>query len=182
MASFLVQFKITAKNMNRICWILLAGSFVIYMVLNIVNSGFEGLWNNIIGVHSLHSVPVLAAVFFLHEALHVLGGVIVGVKLNSFSFGFDKKSLSIECYCPEEMSIKAYFFMLLLPFLVLTPLLAGLAYYSSSHLWWTMLVLSTSGCAFDLTIFLGLWGVPLDTKIIPELKGENGYVYMKTPA
>ncbi|MBT7951295.1 MAG: hypothetical protein HN764_06715 [Gammaproteobacteria bacterium] len=42
-----------------------------------------------------------------------------------------------------------------------------------------MLVLSTSGCAFDLTVFFGLWGVPLDTKIIPELKGENGYVYMK---
>jgi Putative zincin peptidase len=179
MDNFSVQFKLTAQTMNIICWLLLISPLMFYLVLNIAESGVEGLFSNVTSVHSLQSIPVLITVYVIHEALHALGGMIVGIKLSSFNFGFDKKSLSIECGCDEQMTLKAYYFMLLLPFLVLTPLITGLAFYTGSHLWWIMLVISTSGCAFDLTVFLGLWGVPTDTKIIPELKGENGYVYMR---
>ena len=179
MDNFSIKFKLTARSMNIICWLLLVSPVVLYIFLNVVESGFAGLWTNITSIHSLQTIPALIALYLVHEALHVLGAMIFGAKLNSFSFGFDKSSLSVECGCSDKMSLKGYNFMLLLPFLVLTPLLIGLALYSGSHLWWIMLVTSTSGCAFDLTIFLGLWGVSTDTKIIPELKGENGYVYLR---
>lgn len=175
----LVQFKITAKNMGRICWFLLVAPFVIYLLVNIIDSGFGGLWNKIISVHSLYAIPSLITVYVVHEALHVIGGMINGIKFSSFSFGFDKPTLSIDCHCHEEMSIKTYLFVLLLPFLVLTPLLAYLAYFSNAHLWSIMLVLSTSGCAFDLTIAMGLIGIPGQIRIIPVLEGKNGYVYVK---
>ncbi|MCZ6526299.1 MAG: DUF3267 domain-containing protein [Gammaproteobacteria bacterium] len=179
MSKKLVQFNITAKNMGRICWILLAGPVVFYVLINIVYSGSEGFLNNFAGVHSLTFIPVLLAVYIVHEVLHVAGGMIIGARFSSFKFGFDKTKLSIECHCHDEMSIRAYLFMLLLPFGVLTPLLSGLAYFSEVHLWWMMLTLSTSGCAFDLTVFIGLIGIPGHTRIIPELEGVNGYVYLK---
>jgi len=179
MDNFSIKFKLTARSMNILCWFLLVSPVALYIVLNVIDSGFGGLWINIRSVHSLHSIPVLLAIYVVHETLHVLGGMICGAKLSSFSFGFDKDSLSIECGCSDKMTIRGYYFFLLLPFLVLTPILAGLALDSGSHLWWIMLVTSTSGCAFDLTVFLGLWGVPTETKIIPELKGENGYVYVR---
>ncbi len=174
-----IQFSMTARKMNFLCWTMLIGPALLYLVVNILYSGIDGFWDNFINIETLYFLPILIILYIVHEALHVLAGLIVGTRLSSFKFGFDKTSLSIECYCQDEMSIKAYQFMLLLPFVVLTPLLVGLACFNASHLWWIMLVISTSGCAFDLTISMGLFGVPVHTRIIPELKGENGYVYLK---
>ncbi|MFT7459865.1 MAG: hypothetical protein ACI909_002548 [Planctomycetota bacterium] len=174
-----IKFRITANTMNIICWTMLIGPAFIYFFNNILYSGLGVFWHDFVGVKSLYSVPILIILYILHEALHVLAGLICGLKLSSFSFGFDKRSFSIECNCKEEMSIKQYQVLLLLPFLVLTPSLVAIAVYSGSHLWWIMLVLSISGCAFDLTISVALIGIPGDTKIVPELKGENGYVYLR---
>ncbi len=179
MSDKLVKLKIAANNMTQICWVLLVTPVLLYVLVNIIHSGIGESWNNFIGVQSLSFISTLIIVYILHEALHILAGLIVGVKLSSFSFGFDKTSLSIECGCHQEMSIKTYQFMLLLPLLVLTPLLTGLVYTSDANLWGLMLALSTSGCAFDLTVFIGLIGVPGQVKIIPELEGKNGYVYVR---
>lgn len=175
----LVRFNINAKNMTRIFWVLFVGPAVFYVVVNIINLGFGEFWNNFMGIRIIIFLPVLLLTYVIHEGLHVLGGMFAGVKFDRFNFGFDKKTLSIECGCQEEMSIHGYLLFLLIPFVVLTPLITGLAFFADAHHWWLLLVMSTSGCAFDLTIFMGLLGIPGDTRIIPVLEGENGYVYVK---
>ena len=179
MGDNLIKLKVNAENLGRMCWMFFLGRVILYFMVNFLYSGIEAFWDDFIGVEILYSLPTLIILYTGHEALHVLVGLIVGAKFSSFNFGFDKSTLSIECHCHEEMSIKAYLFILLLPFLVLTPLLTGLAYFSETHLWWLMLTLSTSGCAFDLTLFLGLLGIPGHTRIIPELDGKNGFVYVR---
>ena len=97
MDNFSVQFKLTAQTMNIMYWLLLISPLVFYLVINITESGVEGLFSNVTSVHSLQSIPVLIAVYVLHEALHALGGMIVGAKLSSFNFGFDK---NVSCCDP----------------------------------------------------------------------------------
>jgi hypothetical protein len=166
--------------MERLYWVFLVGPSVIYLSVNIFYSGFLGLWENFIGIGALNYFSAFIGLCVIHESLHVLGGMMVGAKLKSFKFGFDENNLSIICGCQDEMTVKGYQLLLSLPFLLLTPLLVSLAFLTEEHIWWHFLMLSTSGCAFDLTVLMALIGIPGRTKIIPDLSGEDGLVFLKT--
>ncbi len=174
-----IRLKISARNMERLYWMLFVSPVILYLFVNIFRLGVDQFWSGIISVPALYSLPVLLLLYTVHEALHVVAGLIIGVKISSFDFGFDKGSLSITCGCREEISIYGYQLMLLLPFMVLTPILAGLAYFNDPYIWLMMLAFSTSGCAFDLTLSMGLIGIPGHTRLIPELSSENGLVFLK---
>ena len=175
-----IRFKLSAGLMNFLCWFLLLAPALVYLCVGVINYGFMEFFDKIMSVPALHSLPLLILVYILHEGLHVVAGMIAGVQLRSFSFGFDKRSLSIECICKQDISIRAYHLMLLFPFVVLTPILFYLALVSGTQLWWIIFVLSVSGCAFDLVISIGIAGIPGSTRIVPEIKGENGYVYLRS--
>ncbi len=150
-----------------------------YLIINFYQTGFDKIRDDFVGTSSLHFIAILAIMFVTHELLHIVGGVFAGARIRSFDFGFDKLSLSITCGCNDKMSVRGFRSFLLLPFIVLTPILIVLAYIDSTFPWWLMLAFSSSGCAFDLTVFTGSLGIPSKIEIIPELIGENGHVYLK---
>lgn len=174
-----IALRITARKMNRIFWMLFLSPVMIYLLVNIYYSGYREFWHNFIGIGVLPYISVFFIICIIHELLHVLAGVVAGAKLKSFYFGIDRANLSIICGCRDEISVQGYQFFLLLPFIVLTPLVAGLAYFNETHIWWYMLTISTSGCAFDLTVSMGLIGIPGKTRVIPDIKGENGLVFLE---
>jgi hypothetical protein len=176
----LIKLKINARNLEFMGWAFFLVPPAIYFFISIAQSGVGRVWNDFVDINTVFFIFVLLFIYLVHEILHVIGGMLAGAKINNFKFGFNTETLSIECHCQDEMSLRGLKLFVLLPFLVLTPILAIMAYYSSSHLWWLMLALSTSGCAYDLTLFIGLIGIPDHIRVSPELEGENGYLYVKT--
>jgi hypothetical protein len=161
-------------------WVM--GPILAYLMVSFYYLGGSGFWEVFVGNNPITFILILFVLYIAHELLHVLAGVMLGASLNSFDFGFDKSTLSIECACSNEMSVLDYKIILLSPFLLLTPLLFVLACCNESHVWWQLLTISTTGCSFDLTVFMGLMGIPNDTKIVPMLKGENGFVFVQAAA
>ena len=168
--------------MNRVCSLLVIGPISAYLLFSLNYLGVSGFWEVFVGNNPIVFIVILFTLYATHELLHVLAGVLRGASFSSFDLAFDKSTLSIECSCSDEMTVMDYKIVLLTPFLVLTPLLIVLICLKDSHIWWQMLTLSTVGCSFDLTVFLGLAGISSDTKIVPMLKGENGFVFVQAAA
>ena len=169
-----------ATFLNRAYWLVLVLPVIYYFAWGCFNYGFAGFFLALRDIGLLPYCFALLALTVIHEALHVFAGICAGVSLKNFSFGFDKSSLSINCVCRQDISIGAYLFFLLLPFLLLTPSLIYTSINYDSELWRVMLVLSTSGCAFDLVVVAGILGIPRDTRIFPEFEGRDGRVYLKS--
>ena len=175
-----IKLTIDATNMSRVCSLWVMGPITAYLLISFYYLGVSRFREVFAGGNSILFIVILFILYAVHELLHVLAGIIVGASISSFDFAFDKSTLSIECGCSDEMSVMGYKFMLLLPFLILTPLV--LACFNETHMWWQLLVISTVGCCFDLTVFMGLIGISNNTKIVPMLKGENGFVFVKAAA
>jgi hypothetical protein len=152
----------------------------IYALTWISCVGITVIWNDFESAGFSFFINTLLMIYFAHEILHVIRGVLAGAKINSFEFNFNNDSLAYECNCRDEVSLRGLKLFILLPFLVLTPLLTVIGYNSDTHLWWFMLALSISGCAYDLVLFIGLVGIPDNIRVYPDLEGENGYVYVRT--
>ncbi len=179
MQESLIKLRISARNMERIYWVFFLMPLLVYLISNIVQFGLVGFWDEFIGVGPFIYISSIIALCLVHEILHAIGGVMAGAKMSSFDIGFDRKDFSIMFGCRDSMTIGGYQITLLMPFIVMTPFLVGMAYISESHVWWHMLMLSTSGCVFDLTVSAGLMWIPTGTRIIPDLKGEDGFVFLR---
>ena len=175
----LIKLNINAKILSVIVAVFLIGPPLTYVLIFILHSGARAFWSDFVSLDTMYFMTVLLLLYATHEILHVVGGMFAGAKISSFKFGIDIDTLSLECYCRDKMSLRGLKLFTLLPFLVLTPLLAVMGYNSDSHLWWLMLALSTSGCAYDLTLFVGLIGIPDHIRVFTDLEAVNGDVYVK---
>lgn len=174
-----IKLTLDSGKLTLLCWALLVLPVVLYVIINIYYSGFQKIQEDFTGTNSLQIISILLLTYLAHEFLHLVGGVLAGAKTKSITFGFDKSNLSITCACNDEISVLGMKLFLLTPFVVLTSILLALALTNASAPWWLVLALSSSGCAFDLTVVAGLKGIPNKTRVIPELSGENGHVYLK---
>lgn len=175
----LIALKLDVTALNRLHWFVFVSPVVIYLLWALLVYGFKGLWYELSSIGALTYLFSIACLTIGHEALHVIAGLAVGGKLENYSFGFDKESLSVDCICRDELSIGEYKLFLLAPFMVLNPLFLVLGLTSGAQLWWVMLMLSISGCSFDLAVLTGLRGLPEETRIIPEFEGKEGLIYLK---
>jgi hypothetical protein len=148
------------------------------MVACVLLLGPTGVWEGLTE-SSLGWLLLLAAIFVIHEALHAVGFWAAGARPQSIRFKIDKANLSIECCCSDPISLKGLRISALLPFAILTPLLLGLAIVTEDFGAWTMLVISVSACAYDLTVALATSNVPGDTKVLPELHTSEGSVFIR---
>ena len=175
----LIELKQDAACLNRLYWIILTLPASLYLAWGILHYGVFGFFQ------ALHAIGLVAyclgfiTLILVHEILHILGALLVGVRFCNISFSVDKSSLAINCACRQDMSIAGYLVFLLAPALVLTPLLGIFSFTLEGELWRVMLVLSTTGCAFDLVVVAGISGISRETRIVPEFESKDGRVYLR---
>jgi hypothetical protein len=167
-----------AAVMVRLLRILFWGPAVIYLIVCVLVLGPARFWEGFTGI-SLGWFVLLAVTFVVHEALHAIGLWAAGARPQSIRFKVDKANLSIECCCSDPVSLKGFRISALLPFVVLTPVLLGLALAVEAFGAWMMLIISVSACAYDLTITIAMSNMPSDTKVIPELHVSEGSVFIR---
>ncbi len=175
----LIELKQDAVFLNRLFWLIVLLPALFYLAWGLFHYGVPGFFQ---ALHAIGLVSYCLGFIMLiavHEALHVLGALVAGVRFSSIKFSVDKSSLAINCACHQDMSIAGYIVFLLAPVMVLTPLLGFFALTLDGEFWPVMLVLSTTGCAYDLVVVAGICGISGNTRIVPEFESKDGRVYLR---
>jgi hypothetical protein len=176
-----LKLNLNARTMDRLLWFLIWAPIALCLLISVSTLGLSEFWTAFTGI-SLKWVALLPAVAVIHEALHAVGLWMAGAGRNSVWFSFDKTKFSIGCHCSDAISLNGFRVAALLPFMILTPLLLGVALLAGHAGAWALLVISLSACAYDLTIAIAMVGTQGSTKVIPQLYSNDGFVFLKLAA
>jgi hypothetical protein len=102
----------------------------------------------------LFGLLIIIFTIFFHEFLHYLTYRIFKVPSTQIRFGFNKKTLSLFCYCKEALRIGIYRLSLMIPFIFsgVFPLLISIIFLN--FVYSIVFSLLISICSSDIVIFI----------------------------
>jgi len=175
-----IKLNISCYTLNLYFWGIFFAPVIAYVIIGLVfGASLEGWWLTTSPESTAIFITSMALIFIVHEALHIVVFLIGGVKLKEISLISDVKNLSIVIECKKEISVGIWRFSLIMPFLVLTPALLVIAFFSDpANQYWLLLAISISACAYDLALLRGLSGLSSSQVVVPEGRAIDGYLFI----
>jgi hypothetical protein len=138
-------------------WIVLAyGAFNVLVLAGLAYAGWqrrEAGWEELLGGVGFGFFLTFFLAFSLHEALHLLGYKLLGAK--KVALHFQQMMFLALCY-DMAFGRRAFTFLAVLPFAVITPALLALLQLPLADFWhlalWGVLALHTAGCSGDFAL------------------------------
>lgn len=113
---------------------------------------------------------------FLHEAIHGIGHILCGVKINDLSYGAALEKGVLFCLVRKEVSKKGILISLIFPFLFIGIVTYIIGVVVNSPLLIILSILNIGGASMDLTMFIQF--IKLDKNITYIEPGDGTSFYL----
>jgi hypothetical protein len=166
--------RLSVAAFNALYLALLLLPIPMYAVFLVGTQGSMAALSTLSAEGSLSMVLALLVLFTAHELIHVGVFWSGGVDWRHISLAMDKSSLSLGIDVSMRIPVKLWRIALLAPLVLLSAMLVAIGWHEGVHsAAWLLLAFSTSGCAYDIAVFISLRGYPADTRVYPGFTVEQ---------
>jgi hypothetical protein len=140
----------------------------LYLLFLLCTQGSISVLSKLSAEASLSLTLALVVLFAAHELIHVGVFWSGGVDCRHISLAMDRYSFALGIDLSVPIPVKLWRISLLAPLAVLSAMLTVIGLQEGAHsAAWLLLAFSTSGCAYDVAVFMSLRGYPSDRQVCP---------------
>ena len=166
--------RLSVTFFNKLYLAVLLVPIALYAIFLLATQGSILSLANFSAEGSLSIALALLVLFVAHELIHAVIFWSGGVDWKNISLVMERSSLSLGIDISKQIPLKLWRASLLGPLLLLSAMLIAIGSQEGAHSTaWLLLAFTTSGCAYDIAVFLCLRGYPADMLVYPGFTVEE---------